>query len=143
MIKLPRYLISQLSTITTYETSTSPPTPPRDSSSPTGLEVLGRYSLPSSITLRFLLELPALNSLRRFSYSNNFWEFKSDALRLSNHLFISSKTPQRQLLPQRVEAKQAKPTPLKLTKLTTSLHKIENFPPSHPLTTITDALPLW
>jgi hypothetical protein len=30
-----------------------------------------------------------------------------------------------------------------LTKLTISLHEIENFPPAHPLNTITYAIPLW
>ena len=46
----------------------------------TGLEVLGRYSLPSSPTSRFLLELPALNSLRRFFYSNDFEKIQIPSL---------------------------------------------------------------
>jgi hypothetical protein len=63
-------------------------------------------------------------SLRRFSTQMNFGN--SNPMPYGSQI-ISSKTPQRQLLPQRVEAKQAKPTPLKPTKLTTSLHKIENW----------------
>ena len=135
------FFISQLSTITTYETTTSPPTPPRDSFSPTGLEVLGRYSLPSSLIPQFRLASSSrTQSLRRFSTQTNFENFKSVSSTVLNHFL---KIPQRQTLPLRVEAKLAKPSPLKLTKLTISLHKIENFPPSHPLTKITDALPLW
>jgi len=75
--------ISQLSTITTYETTTNPPTPPRDSFSPTGLEALGRYSLPSSLTPQFRLASSSrTQSLRRF-LPNEFWNFK---FRLSTSL---------------------------------------------------------
>jgi hypothetical protein len=113
---------SQLSTITTYETTTGPPTPPRDSFSPTGLGVLGRYFLPLLKPHFPLASSSRTQSLRRFSTQINFENSNPVSSRISNHFL------ERQPLPQRVEEKQAKPqTPLKLTKLTISLHKIENY----------------
>ena len=75
----------------------------------TGLEVLGRYSLPSSITLRFLLELPALNSLRRFSYSNEFEKFKFQVFTILKYF---SRKRHNDTNLARDEAKRVNPSPL-------------------------------
>ena len=60
----------------------------------TGLEVLGRYSLPSSITLRFLLELPTLNSLGVFRTQINFGNpnplHYGSQIIFSKHLILTS-----------------------------------------------------